>query len=368
MTFFHPEGEHKAERDALWRHVERAISVMNGRVIPGTTLAAYGHGDWNDSMQPFDPAMRERLCSAWTVTLHYQTLTTLCTALRRLGHSERASGFEAMAAQVLKEFQHRLIVDGVIAGFAYFHDDGRIDYLLHPRDRITGVSYSLLPMIHAIINGLLTREQAKKHLDLIRAHLNGPDGARLFDKPMEHRGGPKKHFQRAETASFFGRENGLMYTHAHLRYAEALARYGDAEGFFDALCQVNPIAMSELVPAAALRQANCYYSSSDPAFTDRDEAFDKYDQIKEGRDTPRRRLASVFQRRGHMDKADDAELPRFAQGEIRTGDRSGDPTIPGPVAGGNAMGGSLDGGHLPHRVCGLRSHESQPQRVGSPSS
>ena len=43
--------------------------VIDARVIPGTRLAAYGHGDWNDSLQPADPAMRERLCSAWTVTL-----------------------------------------------------------------------------------------------------------------------------------------------------------------------------------------------------------------------------------------------------------------------------------------------------------
>ena len=282
VPFFHPEGDHKAEKDSLWHHAERAISVMNGRVIPGTSLAAYGHGDWNDSMQPFDLTMRERLCSAWTVTLHYQTLTALCTALRRLGLGDRASGFEAMAEQVLKEFQHRLVVDGVIAGFAYFHDNGRIDYLLHPRDRITGVSYSLLPMIHAIINGLLTPEQAKKHLDLIQAHLHGPDGARLFDKPMEYRGGPMKHFQRAESAAFFGREIGLMYTHAHLRYAEALARYGDAEGFFQALCQANPIGIRTLVPAATLRQANCYYSSSDAAFSDRYEAFAEYGRVKEG--------------------------------------------------------------------------------------
>jgi len=282
VPFFHPEGDDKAEKASLRHHAERAISVMNGRVIPGTSLAAYGHGDWNDSMQPFDPTMRERLCSAWTVTLHYQTLTALSAALRRFGVSDRASGFEAMAAQVLKEFQNRLIVDGIIAGFAYFHDNGRIDYLLHPRDRSTGVSYSLLPMIHAIINGLLTPEQAKKHLDLIQEYLHGPDGARLFDRPMEYRGGPMKHFQRAESASFFGREIGIMYTHAHLRYAEALARYGDAEGFFQALCQANPVGIRSLVPAATLRQANCYYSSSDAAFSDRYEAFTEYERMKKG--------------------------------------------------------------------------------------
>jgi cellobiose phosphorylase len=283
VPFFHPEGDHKVEGASVWRHVERAMVVMNGRVIPGTHLAAYGHGDWNDSMQPFDPTMRERLCSAWTVTLHHQTLTALATALHRLGRRDRASEFEAMAAEVLGEFQSHLIVDGTVTGFAYFHEDGRIDYLLHPRDRTTGVSYSLLPMIHAIINGLLTPEQAKKHLDLIRAHLHGPDGARLFDQPMEYRGGKQKFFQRAESASFFGREIGLMYTHAHLRYAEALARYGDAEGFFQALCQANPIGIRNLVAAATLRQANCYYSSSDAAFSDRYQAFVEYKRVKGGR-------------------------------------------------------------------------------------
>jgi len=282
VPFFHPDGDDKAEKASLRHHAERAISVMNARVIPGTSLAAYGHGDWNDSMQPFDPTMRERLCSAWTVTLHYQTLTALSTALRRLGHGDRSSRFETMAAEVLKEFQHRLIIDGIIAGFAYFHDSGGVDYLLHPRDRSTGVSYSVLPMIHAIINGLLTPEQAKKHLALIQEHLHGPDGARLFDRPMEYRGGPMKHFQRAESASFFGREIGLMYTHAHLRYAEALARYGDAEGFFQALCQANPIGIRGLVPSATIRQANCYYSSSDAAFSDRCEAFAEYGRVKKG--------------------------------------------------------------------------------------
>jgi len=282
VPYFHLEGDDKAEKATVRHHAERAVSLMNSRVIPGTSLAAYGHGDWNDSMQPFDPAMRERLCSAWTVTLHYQTLTALSTALRRFGVSERASGFEAMASQVLKEFQQRLIIDGVIAGLAYFHDNGDIEYLLHPRDRITGVSYSLLPMIHAIINGLLTPEQAKEHLGVIEEHLHGPDGARLFDKPMQYRGGPMKHFQRAESAAFFGREIALMYTHAHLRYAEALARFGDAEGFFHALCQANPIGIRRLVPSATLRQANCYYSSSDAAFQDRYQAFAEYGRVKSG--------------------------------------------------------------------------------------
>jgi cellobiose phosphorylase len=147
---------------------------------------------------------------------------------------------------------------------------------------VTGLSYSLLPMIHAGINDMLSPEQAEAHLRLIRAHLLGPDGAHLFDRPIAYRGGPQTYFQRAESASYFGREIGLMYTHAHLRYCEALARFGDTDGFFRALCQFNPIALRDLVPSAALRQANCYYSSSDPAFADRYEAFAHYDRALRG--------------------------------------------------------------------------------------
>jgi cellobiose phosphorylase len=85
VPFFHHEGDDRAEKAAISGHVERALKVIGQRVIPGTNLAAYGHGDWNDSLQPLDPAMSERLCSAWTVTLQHQTLTTLARALRRVG-------------------------------------------------------------------------------------------------------------------------------------------------------------------------------------------------------------------------------------------------------------------------------------------
>jgi 1,2-beta-oligoglucan phosphorylase len=223
VPFFHPEGHDHAEQATLWAHVERALTVMAARVIPGTHLAAYGHGDWNDSLQPADPAMRDRSCRTWTVTLHYQTLTTLGKAMRRLGFSAQAADFEASAAHVREDFQRLLMVDETLAGFAYVHPDGHIDYLLHPRDRHTGRHYRLLPMIHAIINDLLTPEQAKTHVGYIKQYLLGPDGAWLFNRPPPYRGGPQQYFQCAESSAFFGREIGLMYMHAHLRYAQAMA-------------------------------------------------------------------------------------------------------------------------------------------------
>lgn len=282
LPFFHPDGDGAAETATVRQHIERALDLIRRRVIPGTILAAYGHGDWNDSLQPAKPEMRERLCSSWTVTLNYQTLLALADAFRRIGDESQAADFVTRAASILDEFQRVLIVDDVITGLAYFHEDGKTDHLIHPQDNITGLSYSLLPMIHAIINDMLTPQQAEKHLAIIREHLTGPDGAHLFDKPMAYHGGPQKYFQRAESASYFGREIGIMYMHAHLRYCEALARFGDAEGFFHALCQANPIALRELVPSAALRQANCYYSSSDPAFADRYEAFSHYEKALNG--------------------------------------------------------------------------------------
>jgi cellobiose phosphorylase len=98
---------------------------------------------------------------------------------------------------------------------------------------------------------------------------------------MNYHGGPQRFFQRAESATFFGREIGLMYMHAHLRYAQALARVGDADRFFKALCQANPVGIRNLVPTATLRQANCYYSSSDAAFEDRYQASAEYDRVKQ---------------------------------------------------------------------------------------
>jgi cellobiose phosphorylase len=266
----------------VWQHAERALALIEKRVVRDTALAAYGHGDWNDALQPADPAMREHMCSAWTVTLHYQTLTTLARALRSIGRTQEAATFANRAEAVQRDFQRLLIVDDVLTGYALFEASG-VRHLLHPSDTTTGVRYSSLAMIHAILEDLLTPEQARKHLQLIDAHLRGPDGVRLFDKPMPYHGGPMRFFQRAESATFFGREIGLMYMHAHLRYAQALAHIGEADRFFQALCQANPIGIRAIVAPATPRQANCYYSSSDAAFADRYEASAEYQRVVEGR-------------------------------------------------------------------------------------
>ena len=277
-----PLPYHTSDASPLRDHVERAFALIARRRIPGTALAAYGHGDWNDALQPADPAMRERLCSAWTVTLHHKVLRAWAQAWRRLNQPARAAAMEAEAAAVLADFQRLLVADGELAGYASFDEPAAPRLLLHPRDAETGIRHSALAMVHAIIDGLFTPAQAVWHADLISRELSGPDGLRLFDRPLAYRGGPMTLFQRGESASYFGREIGLMYMHAHLRWAEALAQLGRGDALLHALRQANPIGLQALVPSAAPRQANCYHSSSDAAFADRHEAAAHYGRIHRG--------------------------------------------------------------------------------------
>lgn len=278
-------------------HLARALEVIQASRIPGTVLPAYGHGDWNDSLQPADADLAARLCSSWTVILQSHALMTLSRALLTLTEAsdhfglgntvvEKASKISVTAAHIALDgsfaLQEKLIEpSGLIAGYGLFGSD-KIELLIHPGDQRTGLRYSVLPMIHAISADQLDADQAARHLDAIHDHLLGPDGARLFDQPVRYAGGPMELFQRAEASTFFGREIGIMYMHAHLRYAEALARVGDADGLLAALARANPIGITERVPSARRRQSTTYYSSSDAAFSDRYDASARYSEIASG--------------------------------------------------------------------------------------
>jgi cellobiose phosphorylase len=291
VQFRQSDGATAAE--PVIEHVRRALDRIGRCTIPGSPLPAYGGGDWNDSLRPADPRIAANLCSSWTATLQVHALRTLAQALKgpavgaldgdlRVLAAACAADAEQLAAQTARALQEVLMAEGELAGYALFGADGRIEHLVHPSDERTGLHHGILPTIHAISADLLTPEQAKTHLAVITEHLLGPDGARLFDRPAAYRGGPIEIFQRAEAATFFGREIGLMYTAAHLRYAEALARYGDGAGLLGALALVNPIGMTERVPSARRRQSSCYYSSSDAAFGDRYEAAAHYDRVRRG--------------------------------------------------------------------------------------
>jgi cellobiose phosphorylase len=269
--------------ETLLAHCDRMLAHIEARFLPGTTLVNYGDGDWDDTLQPADPAMRTRLVSAWTVALAYQIFRQFAEICRRAGEPARADQLDELCTRVRRDFAAQLMPDGVVAGFLVTEAGGSRRPLLHPRDAVTRIRFRLLPMTRAILAGLFTPDEARDHLELIARELLYADGVRLMSEPAAYHGGLERLFKRAETAANVGREIGLQYVHAHLRYAEALAKVGDADGLWRALQVVNPVGLAGLVPHAAPRQGNVYFSSSDADFADRYEAAARWPELRTGR-------------------------------------------------------------------------------------
>ncbi|TXI00611.1 MAG: cellobiose phosphorylase, partial [Rhizobium sp.] len=272
-----------SERATISDHVEKLLETVRSRFVPGTSLIRYGEGDWNDSLQPADPHLRDWMVSSWTVSLLYEQLVRYAGILTLASRNEEAQSLQATAVGMRADFNRLLMRDGIVAGYGVFdpsHDG--VELLLHPQDTRTGLHYSLIAMTQPMIGGLFTPDQRHAHMKLIRDNLLFPDGVRLMEKPATYSGGPEKLFRRAESSSFFGREIGLMYVHAHLRYCEALALDDDAEAVWAALALANPIAVSGRVEHASLRQRNTYFSSSDAAFDDRYHASSDWERVKAG--------------------------------------------------------------------------------------
>jgi cellobiose phosphorylase len=268
--------------ESIFAHTERQVARIERDCIPGTALVAFGGGDWEDTLQPVDPAMAARMVSAWTVELAYQTLGRYRVVCERAGRLAMAQRLADLCGRMRADFNRHLVPDGVVAGLAHFGAGG-VEYFLHPRDRRTGITYRLLPMTRGMISGLFSEEQAARHFDLIRRHLSFPDGVRLMDRPMAYRGGPSRTFRRAESAANFGREVGLQYVHAHIRYVEAMARIGRPDEAFAGLLAVCPIRLDLHVSNALPRQANAFFSSSDAAFLDRRQASRQFGRLRTGR-------------------------------------------------------------------------------------
>ena len=277
--------EKTAGVDPIATHVDRLIATVRQRFIPGTSLIRYGNGDWNDSLQPVDPTKHDWMASSWTVALLYEQLRRYAAILRHAGRPPKeAKELDSLAAAMRKDFNRFLISDDIVAGYGVFSPDGGSpELLLHPSDKQTGLSFSLLPMTQGMIGGIFTKQQSRRHLGLIRKHLLFSDGARLMDRPSAYHGGPEKIFRRAESAAFFGREIGLMYVHSHLRYAEAMSVLGESEAQWNALMVANPIAVTDRLTHASLRQRNAYFSSSDAAFQDRYQASAEWARVKADR-------------------------------------------------------------------------------------
>jgi cellobiose phosphorylase len=282
LPYYHENGVSSVEKTPLEEHVDRIINMIIDSFIPGTALVPFGGGDWNDSLQPVNRELAQRMISSWTVEMNYQAFNHYRLVYEMVDNNGKANELKKICEQIKADFNKFLLRDSVVAGYGLVEDDGSISLLLHPYDNKTNIRYSILPMERGIISEIFTKEQAFHHQDLIEQYLKGPDGARLMDRPLKYSGGIQTLFQRAESSTYFGREIGLMYVHEHIRYAESLARTGKADAFLKALRQANPVAYRDIVHCGDIRQSNCYYTSSDVTFRNRYEADDHYEEIKTG--------------------------------------------------------------------------------------
>lgn len=262
----------------LYEHLRLAVDAIEARFLPGTALISYAGGDWDDTLQPCSPELQQCLVSSWTQALAWQVLEQLHRALP----GPLAARCGRLARQVRRAFETHLVIDGVIAGFVYRLPGGSFAPMLHPRDGDTGIHLRLLPMTRSIIAGLSSPALAAASLALIEQKLHCPDGVRLMDHPAQYSGGVSRLFRRAEQAANVGREIGLQYTHAHIRYIEALCRMGRGGDAWNALFQVDPICLGETVKNALPRQSNLYFSSSDGAFADRWVYEREFDRLLQG--------------------------------------------------------------------------------------
>ncbi|MCK4796047.1 MAG: cellobiose phosphorylase, partial [Spirochaetes bacterium] len=272
-----------SDKDSIFSHTKRLISNIENNSIINTSLLCYGDGDWDDTLQPADASMKKQMVSGWTVELVYQTFNRykrVCKNANQLGMSEK---MEQFCEKIKNDFNKYVIKDGVVSGFVYFHNINNIDNMLHPGGSKTGIKYRLLPMTRGMISEIFTKQQVKDHYKIIKNKLYFPDGVRLMDTPAKYNGGMQKYFKRAETSANFGREIGLQYVHAHIRYIEAMAKIGDADEVYKALLMINPITIDKVVPSAMTRQSNSYFSSSDANFTDRYIAKKDFLKIKKSK-------------------------------------------------------------------------------------
>jgi cellobiose phosphorylase len=202
--------------------------------------------------------MREHMVSSWTVELAYQVLKRYAKVNSLNGNEKYAIEIQSFCERIKADFNKYFIKDNVVAGLVFFKGSSP-QYMLHPRDGKTGVKYRLLPMTRGMTSAMFTAQQATVHYKLIKEHLLFPDGVRLVDRPIPYKGGVETYFKRAESAANFGREIGMQYVHAHIRYIEAMCMMGLGEEAYKGLLTICPITLKEVFKTAMPRQNNSYF-------------------------------------------------------------------------------------------------------------
>ena len=270
-----------SKKEKLIDHIKRQLNYITSHFLPHTFVSAYGDGDWDDTLQPANSEQKKTMASTWTQELTIETLDLTSKVIAEFDEEFAREVFE-LKEKMKTDFRKYFMKDSVLPGFISMDAENKPHYIIHPEDKVTKINYRLLPLQQGILSNIFNERETQEALAIIKKNLLFPDGVRLMDRPATYQGGISEIFKRAEQSSFFGRETGLLYVHAHIRYAEALIECGYSKEAWKALLQINPISLKKRVPNAALRQANTYFSSSDAAFNDRYQAQQNFAELKKG--------------------------------------------------------------------------------------
>ncbi len=260
-------------------HVKHQLETIENSFIKNTFLPKYGGGDWDDTLQPANQNLKENMVSGWTVALLYEAINVLSIKVKHYDEDLYCK-LTDLQINIKKDYNKFIINDELPAGFVVFNGNHKL--LIHPNDNKTGLKYRLLPYLRSMISSLASTHQVEKYLEVINSKFKHPDGVRLMDTTVTYKGGEQTYFQRAETAANFGREIGLQYVHAHIRYIEAMYHVGATDNAYRGLYEINPILIQETVENAVLRQSNMYFSSSDAEVSTRYEAQENFEKIRSG--------------------------------------------------------------------------------------
>ena len=277
----HSNKEFTKTTATLLDHLKKEIEYIKDNFLWETHLSSYGDGDWDDTLQPHDQSLKSKMASSWTVALTYQALETLYQIVKD-SQPEFAAELRLLTNNIRDDYNKYILSNSVIPGFVYMPSEDQVEFMIHPTDTKTGIDYRLLPMIEGITSEIFNLEQAEKHYQLIKKYLQHPDGVRLMNTPATYSGGISTNFKRAEQAANFGREVGLLYVHAHIRFVESMAKLGKTEELWHGLDVINPINIDKVVPNADKRQSNAYFSSSDGDFKTRYEAKEHFGKLRTG--------------------------------------------------------------------------------------
>lgn len=268
------------EEYSVLHHLENEVNNIVASFIDDTNLSCYGGGDWDDTLQPANKKYAARMVSGWTVALTYEALSILAEELKEYNPG-LSNKYSTLCANIKADYNKYIMEDDVPAGFIHFTENG-IEKIIHPTDNKTNMKYRLLPFNRGIISELFDVHQKDVAVEKINQFLKHPDGVRLMDKTVPYRGGNNTYFTRAETASNFGREIGLQYCHAHIRYCEAMAKIGNNDELYKGLLTIQPISVNANVKNALPRQRHSYFSSSDGNFMTRYDAMENFHKLFTG--------------------------------------------------------------------------------------